>query len=190
MGVVDFVPFKVHVITADSYVIGNLLLPRLQGPQGDKTPRFLDVLNNPATYLKNPGEVGSTTTIILVDGTRHSFHGAPARKFHRLYLRLGTILLGSDEAAPGSTGSRPAAFGQGEPSELEMVLRGGLRVQGTVRGGSKSALYPRADMPFIAATGVRYTSPLSPGQELELPFAAINNSAIESVIVMADDQLR
>ena len=57
-----------------------------------------------------------------------------------------------------------------------------------MRGGAKSAMYPRADHPFLAATRVRYSTPLSPGEILELPFAAINNAAIESVVVKGDDQ--
>ncbi|MFH1808009.1 MAG: hypothetical protein ABIJ09_04650 [Pseudomonadota bacterium] len=183
----DFVPYKVHIITNDAYLTGSLLLPQRTGAPGAKLPRFLDVLNAPATFLKNPGEVGSTTTVILVAGVRHSFHGEPPRAFQRMFLRLDSVLLGSDESPPGPVGTGIDAMQTGPPSELDIILKGGLHIVGMVRGGAKAAMYPRADHPFLAATRVRYTTPLTPGETLELPFAAINNKAIESVVVLGDE---
>lgn len=182
---IDFVPFQVHIITQDAYISAQLLLPQ-RPTQGVKTPRFLDVLNSPSTFLKNPGEVGSSSTIILVNGTRNDFHGGPAQQFQRLYLRLDSILLGSDEVNPAEAGTGQKNVLTANPSQVEILLRGGLRVWGVVRGGTKLALFPRRDHPFLAATDLHYKSPLSP-QELKLDFAAINGAAIESVIP-AEDQ--
>lgn len=181
---IDFVPFAVHIITKDAYIAAQLLLPQRPG-LGHKVPRFLDVLNSPSTFLKNPGEVGSSSTIILVNGTRHDFHGSPAQAFKRMYLRLSSVLLGSDEVDPGEAGTGQKNVLTGNPGQVEIILRGGLRVWGVVRGGTKVALFPRHDQPFLAATQVRYKSPLSP-QELKLNFAAINGSAIECVIPAED----
>ncbi len=183
---IDFIPFQVHIITQDAYIAAQLLLPQRPGLAG-KTPRFLDVLNSPSTFLKNPGEVGSSSTIILVNGTRNDFHGGAAQKFKRLYLRLDSVLLGSDEVDPAQAGTGQKNVLTGQPGQVEIMLRGGLRVWGVVRGGAKLALFPRRDHPFIAATDLRYKSPLSP-QELKLNFAAINGAAIESVIPEEDLQ--
>jgi len=179
----DFHRLKVHILTADAYITGTLLIPkRSAGAGASRPPRFLDVLNSPALFLKSPGELSSDTTVTLVDGARHSFHGEPPRAFASLYLRLDSVLLGSDEVPPGQAGTGMGSSAAGVPEKLEMVLRGGLKVTGVVRGGSKAILFPRGGHSFIAVTDVKYSTPLTPAESRNLAFAAINTRSAESVI--------
>ena len=184
MSVVDFIRLKVHILTADAYITGTLLVPPRGNNPGGKPPRFLDVLNSPALFLKLPGEVSSDTAVVLCEGTRHSFHGDPPRAFGSLHLRLDSVLLGSDEVPPGMSGTGLGSSAAGVPERLELVLRGGLRVIGTVRGGSRAILFPRGGHGFIAATGVQYSTPLTPTELRDLAFAAVNSRAVESVILL------
>jgi len=178
----DFHRLKVHILTADAYVTGTLLIPRRSAGATPRPPRFLDVLNSPALFLKSPGELSSDSTVTLCDGARHSFHGESPRAFSQLYLRLDAVLLGSDEVPPGQSGTGVGGSAAGVPERLEMVMRGGLKVTGTVRGGSRAILFPRGGHHFIAVTDVKYSTPLTPAESRNLAFAAINTRSAESVI--------
>jgi hypothetical protein len=180
---VPSLPLKVHIVTRDAYIVGALLLPKRDTQSKSGMPRFLDVLNNPALYLKTQGDATSnSTTVTIVDGTRHSFHSFPPREFKRLLLRLDSVLFGSDEVAPDATTHSPMGQIVSDPEDLEMHLRGGIRLYGTVRGGTKAVLFPRADQLFFAATAVRYATPTAPDTARELSFAAVSTRFIECAV--------
>jgi hypothetical protein len=180
---VPTVPLKVHIVTRDAYIVGSLLLPKRDTKSKSGMPRFLDVLNNPALYLKTQGDAtSSSTTVTIVDGTRHSFHAFPPRDFNRLLLRLDSVLFGSDEVAPDTTTHAPTGQMVSDPEDLELHLRGGIRLYGTVRGGTKAVLFPRADQLFFAATNVRYATPTATETTRELTFAAVSTRFIECAV--------
>jgi hypothetical protein len=186
--VIDFTRLTVHILTADAYITGALVVPHRGNTPSGKPPRFLDVLNSPALFLKTPGEVSNDIAVILSDGMRHSFHGDPPRSFSSMHLRIDTVLLGSDEVPLGMSGTGFGSSASGIPERLELVLRGGLKVIGTVRGGSRAILFPRGSHGFVAATGVQYSTPLTPTELRDLAFAAINSRAVESVIPIDSPQ--
>lgn len=177
-------PMRVHIISADAYVVGTLRLPRREG---SRLPRFLDILNNPSVFIKSPGEITNDNALPLHQVIRHSFHGGNPRSYARLNLRLQAILFGSDEMQPGSTGiGAQKGLSGGDPEHVEIQLGGGLTLSGTVRGGCKTALFVRPKQPFFAATNISYQLPIGARETRRLSFVAVNSTTIECVALATD----